>query len=108
MQETRQRPTRQQVDASVLELACARAGEHEAQVSPCLDLLVHDIEERGQLLDLVDHHDLDIRVGFDQLAQPFGSCREPTKHLGRQQIDPQGRAVLLAQPGRLSRAAGSE
>ena len=56
---------------------------------PPLDEVVDDVEQLGDLLDLVDDHHRRVRTAGDDLAQPFRPGRIEPVDLGGQEVDPQ-------------------
>src|SRR5206468_3470088 len=100
-------PSGEQVDAGLVQLARARAGEHESQ-SPLLHEAVDLVEEIGEPLHLVDD-DPAPRVQSPQLAREDGGLREILLISTLvEQIDVVGVREGLSYPGRLPRPAGAE
>ena len=87
-----------EVKALVAKVLRTRALEREVQPA-ILDEPVNLVEQRGHLLDLIDHDLLARRRcrGLDLLPQQLGSSQVAPKLLGLEQIDPTAVAVGLPQ-----------
>jgi hypothetical protein len=66
------------------------------------------IQQRWNLLHLIDHHHGDAGFGGHPLAQAFRPGLVVALSFGIEQVEPVGAAVGLAQPGRLAGATGTE
>ena len=109
-----ERPAGEQIDRPALQLPGTRAGHSEADAlaaGPRLfDRGMHDVEEGGHLLDLVDHHPFDGRCGIDLLAQLPRPEAVTVLEFRVEEIDPERGTgpEMLPEKRRLPRAARPE
>jgi hypothetical protein len=80
----------EEVDAALPELPRARACEHVPLPRARLDEIVHDVEELGNPLDLIDDH-IPLGGGSPQnhLAEPLRSCLQDPELLRMQEVQPE-------------------
>jgi len=91
------RSSAQQIDPMPTQLACARARENELLPGLALYEQVNDLQELGQLLDLVNDDRLPRRRG-DHFGEALGLRRQRPQRRRVQQIDPQRIRELMRAP----------
>jgi hypothetical protein len=97
-----ERSPRQEIDPSAPQLARARAGQNEAGRPSFFDQSVHDVQEFGCLLHLVDDNDLGLAIAGNEFAQSFRPDRLLTLNLRRQKVHVQTTWKAGLEPGRFA------
>ena len=101
-------PPAEQVGRPSTQLARARSGEDEARRRRRLEPAMHDIEQRGNTLNLVDDDDASLRMGSQAFFEALRASKVGPLGGGLEQVDAQRVGPPGAQPGRLAGAAGAQ
>jgi hypothetical protein len=98
----------EKVDSASPELSGLEPVRTEATPVGGLDDGVHDVQQFGHPLHLVQHHSAAFRVAADDVEHALGSRDQTSGDIGQQEVDDQRIRESAAQPGRFAGPAGAE